>query len=151
MKIEGKSIIKAPIQDTWDFLLDPQKLASCVPGCENVVVRGDNSYVVTEVVKVGPISARFNLQVTIVEITPPHYLFATMEGKDSRTASLINAKITINLERLSDGETQVNYILDVTLTGALGRFGEGIVRRKADSLAEKFTENLRSQLERSTN
>ena len=147
MKIEGKSIIKVPIQDMWDFLLDPQKLASCVPGCENVVTLEDNSYMVTEVVKVGPISARFNLKVTIVEMTPPNYLFATVEGKDSKTASFINTKTTINLERISDSETQVNYVLDVTLTGVLGRFGEGIVRRKADSLAEKFTENLRSQLE----
>ena len=147
MKIEGKLLIKAPIQDVRDFLLDPQKLAPCVPGCENVVTLADNSYMVTEAVKIGPISASFNLKVTIVEMTPPRCLFITLEGKDFKTASLINTKTTINLERISDSETQVNYVLDVALSGVLGKFGEGIMRRKAHSLAEKFTENLRAQLE----
>ena len=150
MKIEEKSIVNAPIQNTWDFLLNPEKLASCVPGCENVEVLDNNSYVVTEAIKVGPISARFKLQVTIVEMTPPNYLFATMTGKDSRTTSLLNAKTAINLERISDSETQVDYILDVALTGVLGKFGEGVMRRKADDLAEKFAGNIRAGLKCST-
>ncbi len=151
MNIEGQAIVKAPIQDIWDFLVDPRKLASCVPGCENVVALENNSYKVTEAIKIGPISVRFKLKVTIVETTPPRYLFATIEGKDSKTASFINAKITIKAERIADSETKVKYILDVTLVGVLGKFGEGIIRRKANSLAEKFTENIRAQLESSSN
>jgi len=147
LRIEEKSIVKAPIQDTWNFLLDPQKLAFCVPGCEKVEVLGKDSYLVTETVRIGPISARFTLKVTIMEMTPPNYLFATIEGKDSKTGSPLNAKIIINLRPISDSETEVNHILDAALSGFLGKFGEGILRKKADSLTEKFAEKIKSQLE----
>ena len=150
MRIEVKSIIKAPIQNVWDFLLDPQKLASCVPGCENVLSLDENSYMVIEAVKVGPISAKFNLKVTIVEMTPPHHLRVTIEGKDAKTTSLVNTKVWINLEQSDNGEAHLNYTLDVALTGILGKFGGGILRKKADSLAEEFAVNIRSHLEYET-
>lgn len=147
MKIEEKSIVKAPTQNIWDFLLDPHKLASCVPGCEKVEILGDNSYLVTEALKVGPISAKFNLKVGITEMTPPNHLSAIVEGPDSKTGSRLNAKIVINLEPISNGQTQVNYMLDVSLGGILGKLGMGVIKRKADSLAERFAQEIRAKLE----
>lgn len=147
MKIEEQSVLKAPIKKVWDFLLDFQKLASCVPGCEKVEAIGGNSYIVTEAVKIGPVSAKFSAKVTIVEMKPPTYLLATMEGKDAKTSSFLNARTTINLKSISDNETQADYVLDVALSGLLGKFGEGLMRKKANSLAEEFTKNIRAQLE----
>ncbi|MFC2047477.1 CoxG family protein [Chloroflexota bacterium] len=147
MKVEEKSIVKAPIQDIWDFLLDPNRLAFCVPGCEKVEILGDNSYLVTEVLKVGPIAARFNLKVSITEMTSPSFLSATIEGTDSKTYSRLKARIVINLEPISGSETQVNHMVDVALGGILGKFGEGVIRRKADSLTEEFAGKIRAKLE----
>lgn len=147
MKINENSTVKAPIQDVWDFLLDPQKLGSCVPGCEKVEPIDENSYLVTEAVKVGPISAKFVLKATIMEIKPPNYVHATLVGKDAKTASHFNTKALINLKSISNNETEIEYDMDVTLGGVLGKFGEGVIRRKAKSQAETFATNIRAALE----
>lgn len=147
MRIEDKSVVKASIDTVWNFLLDPQKLAACVPGVETVEDLGDNCYLACQQVKIGPISTTFNLKVVIAEMTPPTYLLATMEGKDTKTGSPMNAKVIINVESVSDTETVVNHALEIILSGVLGKFGEGILRKKADSVAEQFAHKLRSQLE----
>ena len=147
MKIDEQSILKASMKEVWDFLLDVQRLASCVPGCEKVEAIGENSYMVTEVVKIGPVSAKFHAKVTITEMKPPNYLVATMEGKDGKTSSLLNARTTISLKPISDNETRAEYVVDVTLSGLLGKFGEGMMRKKATSLAEEFTKKIRAHLE----
>ena len=36
MKLEGKVVIKAPIQKLWDMLLEPETLQACVPGAEKI-------------------------------------------------------------------------------------------------------------------
>ncbi|MBI4284365.1 MAG: hypothetical protein HY670_00475 [Chloroflexi bacterium] len=149
MRLEGAAVIKAPAQSLWDFLLDPQKLVTCVPGCENMTPLGESTYEVTEAVQIGPVSARFKLGIAIVEMTEPVHLFATITGKDFKTASQLNIKTTVDLRGSGEGETQVSYVMDVALAGILARFGEGVVRRKASDLAEKFTENLRLKLENS--
>ena len=149
MKINEKSTVKAPIQEVWDFLLDPQKLGSCVPGCEKVETIDDSSYMVTEAVKVGPISARFDLKVTLLEMNPPNHVLVSLVGKDAKTASHFNTRATVNLQSISSDETEIDFEMEVTLGGVLGKFGEGVIRRKADSQAETFARNIRAGLEES--
>jgi carbon monoxide dehydrogenase subunit G len=44
MLIEGKFTLKAPIKKVWDFLLEPETLASCIPGAEKVEAIDDKNY-----------------------------------------------------------------------------------------------------------
>ena len=147
MKIEETNIVRAPIQDMWDFLLDLEKVAFCVPGCEKVEPLGNNSYLVGAAVKIGPIASKFSLKITIVEMRAPNYLLVAMEGDDAKTRSRVNAKITMNLESISENEARVNHMIEVVLRGILGKYGEGIIKRKADSLGKVFAEKLRAQVE----
>ena len=67
MKLDGEFTINAPRADVWEAAHDPALLARCVPGCESAEQVGDFSYMAVVSVKVGPVSARFNLVVEIVE------------------------------------------------------------------------------------
>jgi carbon monoxide dehydrogenase subunit G len=44
MLIEGKFTLQAPIQEVWNFLLEPETLASCVPGAEKMEAIDDKTY-----------------------------------------------------------------------------------------------------------
>ena len=44
MLIEGKFVIKAPIQKVWDHILEPETLGSCMPGAEKVAKIDDKTY-----------------------------------------------------------------------------------------------------------
>jgi hypothetical protein len=145
--IEGHFAIKAPISKVWDFLLNAQALASCVPGCEGVEVVDENTYVTSIKVKVGPISARFKMRLTIVEREPPRRLLTTGKGGDSKMASSLVSKNEIKLNVISEKETDFYYRSDVSVLGTLGKFGEGIMRKKAKDVGEQFAQALKSKLE----
>ncbi|MDI6762321.1 MAG: SRPBCC domain-containing protein [Thermodesulfobacteriota bacterium] len=147
MLIEEHFAIKAPISKVWDFLLNAQALASCVPGCEGVEVVDENTYVTSIKVKVGPISARFKMRLTIVEREPPRRLLTTGKGEDSKMASSLVSKNEIKLNVISEKETDFYYRSDVSVLGTLGKFGEGIMRKKAKDVGEQFAQALKSKIE----
>jgi len=147
MLIEEKFSIKAPIRKVWDFLLDAHQLASCVPECEGVEVIDENTYLTFMKAKVGPISARFKIRLTINEKDPPHRLLTTGRGEDSKMASSLLSKNEIRLHSISEEETEVHYRSDVSVFGTLGKFGEGIMRRKAKEVGEQFVLSLKSKIE----
>jgi carbon monoxide dehydrogenase subunit G len=41
MQFSGEEVIKAPRQDVWNFLLDPEKATQCAPGLQSVEVIDD--------------------------------------------------------------------------------------------------------------
>ena len=147
MLIEEKFSVKAPIGKVWEFLLDAHQLASCVPGCEGVEVIDENTYLTSIKAKVGPISARFKIRLTINEKEPPYRLLATGKGEDSKMASSLLSKNEIRLHSLSGEETEIHYRSDVSVLGTLGKFGEGIIRKKAKEVGEQFALFLKSKIE----
>jgi carbon monoxide dehydrogenase subunit G len=147
MLIEGKFSVKAPIEKVWEFLLDAHQLASCVPGCEGVEVIDENTYLTSIKAKVGPISARFKIRLTINEKEPPHRLLTTGKGEDLKMASSLFSKNEIRLHSISEEETEIHYRSDVSILGTLGKFGEGIMRKKAKEVGEQFALVLKSKID----
>ncbi|MGD0234340.1 MAG: SRPBCC domain-containing protein [Syntrophorhabdales bacterium] len=147
MLIEEKFSAKAPIGKVWDFLMDPPRVASCVPGCEGVETLDENTYLTSVKAKVGPISARFKIRLTITEKEPPYRLLTAGKGEDSGMASSLVFKNEIRLNAISDAETELNYRSEVSVLGALGKFGEGIFRKKAKEVGEQFAQALKSKIE----
>jgi len=147
MLIEETFSVRAPIKKVWDFLLDANQLASCVPGCEGVETLDEKTYLTTVKAKVGPISARFKIRLTIIEKDPPNRLLTTGKGEDSKMASSLVSKNEIRLNFLSEGETEIHYRSDISVLGTLGKFGEGIMRKKAKEIGEQFVSALRTKIE----
>ena len=71
MKVEKTFTVKASPQTVWEFAKDPEKMAPCVPGCKEITAVDATHYKARVAVKVGPISAKFNLDLEIIEETPP--------------------------------------------------------------------------------
>ncbi len=146
MLIEGKLTLKAPIQEVWDFLLDPGTLASCIPGTEKMEAIDDKTYESVVKQKVGPISVRFKFTTTLTEIEPPRYLKAVGRGADIAKAGTFTQETTVNLTEISQDEVEISYSSNVSLVGRLATFGERIMRAKAKSIGEEFTKNLQEKL-----
>lgn len=147
MVIEERFFVDAPADRVWDFLLDARSLAACVPGCEGVEPVGDKAYRARVKAKIGPISANFNVRIDIAEMISPTYIKSTMRGEDSRMASHLNATSVIELKSLDGERTEVSYRSEVTVLGRLGKFGEGIMRRKAREVGQQFVQSVKKALE----
>ena len=146
MLIESKFTLKAPIQQVWDFLLDPGTLASCIPGTEKMEAIDDKTYESVVKQKVGPISVKLKFNTTLTEMEPPRYLKAVGRGADVTKAGTFTQETIVNLTEISKDEVEVSYSSNVSIVGRLATFGERIMRAKAKSVGEEFSKNLQEKL-----
>lgn len=147
MLIEGKFTLKAPIQEVWDFLLDPGTLASCIPGTEEMEAVDDKTYNSVVKQKVGPITVKLKFTTTLTKIEPPRHLEAVGRGGDVMKAGTFTQETIVDLTEITKDEVEVSYSSNVSLVGRLAIFGERIMRAKAKKIGEEFTKNLQGKLE----
>lgn len=145
MRIEDSFEVAAPIEHVWAAIVDPVVIGACLPGCRSIETLGPTSYRAVVGVELGPIKALFNLQVELREQRPPSFVATVTRGEEGTRASTLQAKSTLRLEAI-DGGTRVAYASDVALVGRLGKFGLGVMRKKAESLGRSFAETFRARI-----
>jgi carbon monoxide dehydrogenase subunit G len=146
MKVEGNFALKAPIQKTWDLVLQPGTLASCIPGAEKIESVDSRTYNCLVKQSVGPISVKLQFVITLVEITPPTYVKAVGRGEALGKLGTFNLEMIVNLKEVDAKSCEVSYSCDVNIVGKLATFGERIMRAKSKEVVEKFTANLQKKL-----
>jgi len=119
----------------------------CFPGCQGVTALGEDKYQAAIKVKIGPIKTVFNVDFEATEERPPEYSAYTTRGEEANRASRLKAESTLSLSPLDDGRTRVVYTSDMSLVGRLGKFGLGVMMKKADSMGEEFVRALCAQIE----
>ena len=147
--IEASFSIDQPASRVWDFFQDVPEVVTCMPGTELLAQPGEATYTGKVTVKLGPVTAAFEGEATIVE--------ADHDGRSARIeASGIDrrggnrAKASVAYEvREQDGGTQVRLHGSIKLSGALAQIGRsGIVQDVADHLAAQFAARLHEKLAR---
>lgn len=147
MRIEGRFTVAAPIERVFARITDAALMASCIPGCEAIEVVDAKTYRARILIEVGPIKARFNLVVEITAEEPPRRVLSVTRGEEGSRASIMSANNELSLATADDGKTEVHYVSEVSVTGRLGKFGLGIMKKKAESLGQKFAEAFRAKVE----
>lgn len=147
MKINERFSIAAPIDKVWAFIRDPQTVAPCVPGCECVETLSKTSYRSTIGIALGPIKARFNVIVQITEETPPGRLVCVTKGEEGSKASIISATSEMLLTAVDDNSTEIACISEISIVGRLGKFGLGIMKKRAGKLAEEFAAAVQQRMQ----
>ena len=139
-----------PIQQVWDFLLEPETLASCVPGAEKKEAIDDKTYESVVKQRVRPISVRFEFTTTLTKIDPPRRLKAAGKGADIGEAGTFTQETMVDLTEISKDEVEMSYSSNVSVVGRLATFGERIMRVKAKAVGDEFTKNLQEKLKSRT-
>ncbi|MFT5351154.1 MAG: carbon monoxide dehydrogenase subunit G [Planctomycetota bacterium] len=147
MRVEKTFTVNAPQQTVWDFVKDPVKMGPCIPGCKNITALDANNYKALIGIKVGPITAKFNLVVEIIEETAPSEIISKTRGEEGTRASMVTADNIVRLSSNADGSTEVYCESESSITGRLGKYGAGMMMKKADAIWEKLAENIRKEIE----
>jgi len=148
MIVEEKFRVKASIQEVWAFMLDPEKIGSCIPGCEKIEIIGENTYESTIAVKLPIISIGVKSKTTVTEMDPPRHLRSVTEGTADIGAGTFQLDTVIDLREIARDEVEVSYAADTRLGEGLVGFGEKIMTGMAKGMAEQFAKNIREKIEK---
>lgn len=144
MLIDGRFTVAAPPQALMQHLFDARLMAECLPGCEQLEALDNDRYRAVVGVTMAGVKARFELQVEVVR-REELALWATTRGEEGGNASQLQADNRITLQAVPEG-TLLSYASEVTVTGRLGRFALGMMKKKAQSLGDEFAHNLQARL-----
>ena len=146
MHVEGRFEVAAAPDVVFRYITDAALMARCVPGCEAVEAQSPTSYRARVVVEVASMKARFNLTVEITEAQAPLFVRSKTRGEEGSRASLLAADNEVSLAAVSNG-TEVRYTSDVSITGRLGKFALGMMKKKVESLGAEFAARFRAAIE----
>jgi uncharacterized protein len=146
MIFAGKIDLDVPADQAWDFLIDINKFSACLPGIEEVKQIDDKTFEGVLAASVGPISGKFTFRSTILESRPPEQMLVHTEGTDSVTKSTVIADMTVDLRKLSEEKTQMDYKADVKIKGRLAILGDMVLRATATLILQEFARRLHKGL-----
>ena len=147
MKIEDSFRVARPIEQVWAAITDPARVGPCIPGCRGVEVTGPASYKAAVQVAIGPIKTEFNLVVEVTEERPPGFAATVTRGEEGSRVSVLSAHSTLRLAPAGDSATNVHYSSEVSVVGRLGRFGLGVMKKKAKAMGDEFAAAFRTRVE----
>ncbi len=142
MELNHSFTVQLGIDDAWKVLTDLERIAPCLPGAQLQEVEGDTYRGVVKV-KVGPISAQFKGQASLMERDDERRRAVLKgEGRDTGGKGNASALITAQLEEVSEGVTTCTVHTDLTITGKVAQFGRGALADVSDKLLAQFSDNL---------
>ena len=127
-----------PIDETWDAILDLDRLVPCVEGGSVLERTGPESVRAEIKVKMGAMSMTFTGTVEVVEQdAAEHRAVMQVKSKEAGGQGYANADVTF---ALSDGGGTIHTAAQIT--GKAASMGEGVVVSVLDALIKDFTGKL---------
>lgn len=145
MQLEHQLSVAAPIDVVWAALLDPERVAPCMPGATLTGVDGD-SFTGTVKVKVGPITLLYKGTGTFTEHDEQaRRAILKASAKDTRGNGTVNATVTLTLTEAGDRTTGI-VATDLSITGKPAQFGRGMIADVGGKIIEQFAACLSDKL-----
>jgi carbon monoxide dehydrogenase subunit G len=145
VKIDGDYLFKAPREDVWEIILDPEVLATALPGTKRLEKVGENEYQGEMNVRVGPVAGLFSGKLDISNEVPPESLTMTVDGRG--TPGFLNGTGNVTLNDQGDGTTLMKYEGDVNIGGKLAGVGQRLLDSASKSTIRQGLEALDTALQ----
>ena len=127
-----------PVGETWDAILDLDRLIPCVEGGRVLERTGPESARAEIKVKMGAMSLTFTGTVEVVEQDPAeHRAVMQVKSKEAGGQGHANADVTF---ALADGGGTIHTAAKIT--GKAASMGEGVVVSVLDAMIKDFTGKL---------
>ncbi|MFL5300139.1 MAG: SRPBCC family protein [Anaeromyxobacteraceae bacterium] len=141
-------VVKALPADVWAFLVDPQRVARCMPGAAITDKLAENTYAGTMTVKVGPVQASYRGKVVFERLdAAARTAEIVATGQDVRGKGGADLRLRSRLAERGAGETEVTAVSEVNVTGILAQMGRGMVEDVGDQMFQIFSQRMRKELE----
>jgi carbon monoxide dehydrogenase subunit G len=149
VKLEHSFTVPADLDTVWQAVLDPERVAPCMPGATLAEVEGDRFKGQVKV-KLGPISLLYKGSGEFLSKDPEtRTVVIKASGKDARGNGTASATVTVTLA--ADGAATLGSVVtDLSITGKPAQFGRGLISEVGGKILNSFATCLASKLAPST-
>ena len=145
MQFAGTTEIAAPRAKVWGFVIDPEQVGWCGPGVEAIEPVDATHFKARAKVGIGIISARFNVDLELVETDEPDR--AVIKARGQAPGSAVDATGEMRLEGPPDGPTTMHWSAQVAILGTIASVGARLIEGTANKLITQAFDCMRAKLE----
>ena len=146
MKFEKTVRISATPERLWQLVDDIQAIAGCIPGMSKIVSQAPREFDALLTQKVGPVTAKFQMNTKLTDLETEKSVTAISEGRDPDLDSWVKADQRFELIPAGN-ETEVHIAADIRMTGRLATFGQRIILAKTEQVVIEALQNVSKLLE----
>jgi uncharacterized protein len=149
VKLEHSFTVPADLDTVWQAVLDPERVAPCMPGATLAEVDGD-TFKGSVKVKMGPVSLLYKGSGEFLsKEEDTRTVVIKASGKDARGNGTASATVTVSLS--ADGAATLGSVVtDLSITGKPAQFGRGLISEVGGKILDSFATCLASKLAPST-
>jgi hypothetical protein len=130
MRLDGQTVVDAPVERLWEVLNDVELLRKHMPGCESLT-------------EVGPaIKGRYTAKLHMVDADPPHGYTLCVEG--SGKPGFVKGEGQVRLAP-TEGGTELTYSGDLQIGGMIARVGQRLISGLAQRMTRQFFDELAAE------
>ena len=146
--IEERFVVRAPIASVWEFLVDPVRVVTCVPGGALEEVADERTYRGRIRVQVGPFTMTYGGRVRLAEVDPAARRVRIVgEAVDSAGADTARLTLQSFLATLPGGATEVVATAEVEVAGRAVELGRGFLTHLGHEFFREFSDRVRATVE----
>ena len=141
--------LAAPPEQVWRYLIDPERIALCMPGAELEGKESDTTFLGSVVVKLGTVRITYRGKVEFEEIDHETRRIR-MRGTGREKTGSGSARMTMSsqVSEGRDGGSSVAVEAQVEVAGKMVRFGRGMIERLSQEIFKEFVACLASRLKK---
>ena len=145
MEFSGTEAIAAPIATVWAYLMDVHKVAACTPGFQSLDELGEEHWKAVVSVGVGPVKAKFTLDVTRPEKHEPDLMVVQARGKAPGSTDDLSGRM--KLSAVDPQHTHMDWTAQVTVSGTIASVGARLLQSTEEKLTREFFDCLKAKLQ----
>jgi len=143
MEIAGSYTFDAAPDRVWTLLMDPDAIASCIPGCDRFEPDGEDRYRARLTVALAAITGTYDGTVSLSDKVPHSSYRLTGEGQGR--AGFVKGSSAIQL-RAEGGGTVVDVSATVQTGGPIARVGQRLIGSVSKMMLDRFFACLQGKL-----
>lgn len=146
--VEDRATVRGTPEAIWAVIEDPAALARVLPGAESIEVTGPSGFRGVLATRIQFLTVRADVEAAFHDADPPRHLRLELSGRPRGLAGSFTASIPFDLAPADAAgmQTEIRYLIDLTLTGRLATFGAPLLRDTLRRQVAALVANLDREL-----
>ena len=146
MKLEYKGEEQVPLAKAavWEFINDPQKVASCLPDVQEVIVHDPKNFDAIVSVGLGPVRGKFKFKITLEPQEGNNRMNVKISG--GGFGSAVDLLAGADLKDNGDNTTTLDWSGAATMRGPIATVGGRVLDAQAQKLISGTFANVKTRM-----